>query len=140
MGYQSKVRVLVKGPKEDIAEVLSVIKQRAELSTIGDHYVKPEVYYKNVYEMHKRVDRSGTSVIIYDSNWFRAFGEWDEFIQDVTKICEGFGLDWSYARIGEQEDDYESDSNSPEGYIFLRREFELPILYGAVLYGEDNEA
>lgn len=140
MGYQSKVRVLAKGSKSRIDDLCDVMKQRSKVSHLGDHYVKPEIYWQNVSQMHKRVDRGDISIVIYDSSWFKAYGEWDDFVDSYRELCEEFEIDWSYARIGEAADDYDSDSNDPEGYIFLSREFELPITYGAVLYGEDGNS
>lgn len=137
MGYQSKTRILLRGSDDDIESIRSEIESRASLRHIGDHITPPEEMWDLILKPMKEYSLKGETVIISDSPWFKAAGEWDEIVDALMALAVKHGVDYSYARIGESDDDFEHNTNTMYGWIQLERQFDMPDHYAEIIDAVD---
>lgn len=90
----------------------------------GDHWQR---IYQSVKPFSPSED--GDSVLHSDTEWFKAYDDWDQVVEALKALCDEYELTFSYARMGEMENDFDSDSNDPEGHIFLTRDFTMPSVF-----------
>tara|TARA_Y100000114_G_scaffold157313_1_gene189600 strand:+ start:16361 stop:16774 length:414 start_codon:yes stop_codon:yes gene_type:complete len=133
MGYHSKTRILLRGHDDAIESVVSEIESLASLRHIGDHITPPEEMWKFILEPMKKYSSEGETVIMSDSPWFKAAGEWDEIVDALMALSVKHGVDYSYARIGENDDDFEHNTNTMYGWIQLERKFDTPDHYAEII-------
>lgn len=132
MGYHSKAVLLLRGLPEEADKLVSNIRSRSKVVSIpGDMDFANTDHWgflaDNLCPVSTKSD--GTVVLRADLDWFKAYASWDIVVEEVVELCTGYGLDYSYARIGEVDDDFYSDSNSPTGHIELVRDFDIPEMY-----------
>lgn len=132
MGYRSKAIVLMVGPEQGISEVQTFMRQNSEVTPIDplSYEARKAQHWKTVLECCSCVSAEDRSLLKIDMSWFKAYSEWDEVVGDLKSLCDDKEIILSYARMGENYNDFESETN--EGHerlsIGVVREFALPLI------------
>ena len=136
MGYYSKSRILIRGSKEAVETVNLAIQARSELTFMGEQ--ENRGYHWAMLKDTLEVKTKGLdSVAVFDSGWFKAYDAWDAVVEEVAGICKENEVCMAYARIGEDDSDFEAESWMTEEedwcQIELSREFTTPWMFAEVL-------
>jgi len=123
---------MFRGKTSDVRLLKDAMSDRSQIIDINN-YKKPGIYWSNILACMEEHTCGEESVVISDSSWFKAYSEWDTVVDEVRSLCSSHRVEYSYARIGEEDSDYESDSSMPEGYIHLERSFDMPDYYSEII-------
>ena len=115
MGYRSEWKLAVHGTKECIDKFLGFLETPVDPAFM-DKEVRDVV---DTILAYKTVVDKGKGIIFYDDSTKCGY-PWREVITQIEERCEELGLDYAYARLGEDFDDSEFD-NSPNLCIRYER-------------------
>ena len=141
MGYHSRTRIYIGGDACDVQQVLDHIESMAKVLNLPfDSNVEDRVnlHWSDLASWPRCEADYGSSkkVVKIDSpSWFKAYDEWDRVVERLSSVCTKFGVNFSYAKMGEYEDDFTTLSNLDDSHytIYIARSFDTPSAYVGLL-------